>query len=682
MIASDAATAPLTSAGTITLGSTSILDLAGSGTTAGIYRLITGSSLSGTFGSFTGLSGYQLVYTGTSVNAQQKGVFGAVSATTGALAIITGGSTGISYTVANTALSGGASLAFSSSNTANVSGTSGGSAAATATSSSVTGLFFTGVTTGAAQAGLFSVGAPDATSSPQTGSVTVDVYGHASPTLAGGTISLGNLHIGYGSPVTGSLSAGNAAGYRVAMNGSAAAVGNLALSSLSGIAPGSSGIVTGTLATGQSAGTISQLLTYTFADSSSLNGASANVGTAGILMSGLVYSGTATWATNGGGSWGTLSGTGGNAFGGNWGTSQGSPGLDASFADTDTATFGSALSGGTATIFLNGASPSLKAVTFDNAAGSYQIFPSNGSGPLTLLGSGTAAATVTAARGSHGIYTDVTLGSLTSVDVASGAALTFHSAVGGTGLLQKLGTGVLTLEGANTFSGDTQLNGGTLLVNGSLASGVLISSGTLGGSGVMQAMLAGVGLVSPGNSPGILTAGQFDPTGGLATAFEFTTSTPNFAVSGTGALNDVLRLTNANPFNNSSLTSANAVDVYFDVTSLIVGDTFEGGFFTTQSPADLLASIQNASYTFWVKSSGAGTTTFNGVNYDPVTSVPGVTGVEVATAPKTNTDFGAGGVVTSGSDVKFIVVPEPVPSVLAIGLLGAAAWLYQRRLRA
>ena len=87
-----------------------------------------------------------------------------------------------------------------------------------------------------------------------------------------------------------------------------------------------------------------------------------------VAVSGQVYSGQSTWATNGSGNWGTITGTGANAFGLNWGAGQGSPGLDPSYTNTDTATFGSSLTSGTAVINTNGANISLKALTFDKRA--------------------------------------------------------------------------------------------------------------------------------------------------------------------------------------------------------------------------------------------------------------------------------------------------------------------------
>jgi autotransporter-associated beta strand protein len=79
--------------------------------------------------------------------------------------------------------------------------------------------------------------------------------------------------------------------------------------------------------------------------------------------------------------------------------------------------------------------------------------------------------------------------------------------------LAKVGSGVLTLSGANLYSGATDVNYGTLLVNGSLDfqnSAVTVNfDSTLGGTGTISRPVTNSGTVAPGGltGPGTLSVG-------------------------------------------------------------------------------------------------------------------------------------------------------------------------------
>ena len=206
--------------------------------------------------------------------------------------------------------------------------------------------------------------------------------------------------------------------------------------------------------------------------------------------------------------------------------------------------------------------------------------------------------------------------------------------------LIKSGSGSLTLEGVNLYTEPTSVAGGTLVVNGTIQTDVSIESGAfLSGSGTIgdgteayngtTGVLSGDGTISPGDitgTPGILTAHAFDPTEGLGAAFEFTaTGDPDFTAAA-NSVNDVLSLAtkDTDPFVGSLLTADNAIDIYFNVDSILPDTTFNGGFFVnfgfggyTDAPG-LVAGVQNATYTYWLKATGSGTRTFNGINYDQI----------------------------------------------------------------
>jgi autotransporter-associated beta strand protein len=118
--------------------------------------------------------------------------------------------------------------------------------------------------------------------------------------------------------------------------------------------------------------------------------------------------------------------------------------------------------------------------------------------------------------------------STTTLTVLSG---TFSGQISGAGALVKAGAGALTLAGLQTFTGgttvsegtlsvsgeigDVMIDGGTFLVTGSAddimvnAGGILMGTGTVGGIGLNG------GILSPGQSPGTLSAFALEWVGGI-----------------------------------------------------------------------------------------------------------------------------------------------------------------------
>jgi autotransporter-associated beta strand protein len=82
----------------------------------------------------------------------------------------------------------------------------------------------------------------------------------------------------------------------------------------------------------------------------------------------------------------------------------------------------------------------------------------------------------------------------------------------GTSVLQltKIGTGTLTLTGANTYTGTTTVDAGSLIVDGSIASAqtVVNAGGFIGGHGTIGGNLVNNGIVGQINSPGTLTVAE------------------------------------------------------------------------------------------------------------------------------------------------------------------------------
>ena len=294
LAANQTSSAQIAASGAVNFGSGNTLDLTGMSNTLGLYKLVSGSSLTNTFGTVTGLdSNYLLKYgtvTANELDAQHKATFGTVTATVSTNAIITGGTTGISFLVNNSAVTNSAALSFSATGGSGVTGSASGTANAQAGSGSVTGLTFTGSGVGSNKAVAFTLNDASATTTSANGSTAVDVYGHAAGSVNSSNISVGNFHVGYGATnISSLLTASNTGSYVVNLGANSASNGPITLGAVSGVAQGTTGAVSVGLAAGQTAGAINNSLTYTFKDDSSLNGSSANVGTANVNVTGGVY---------------------------------------------------------------------------------------------------------------------------------------------------------------------------------------------------------------------------------------------------------------------------------------------------------------------------------------------------------------------------------------------------------
>lgn len=247
------------------------------------------------------------------------------------------------------------------------------------------------------------------------------------------------------------------------------------------------------------------------------------------------------------------------------------------------------------------------------------------------------------------------------------------ASINGTAGLTKTTAGTLTVAGTNTWTGATLVSEGTLLVSGTMttSSGTTVSGGAaLRGSGsvgnvmvdatgtisgtLTAGVLSGAGLVSPGNSPGILTATQVDGTGGLDFTFEMTQlNSPTYSNT-LASGNDVLHLTSGTPFT-ASLTSANLITVDFSGLSLAVGQIYRGGFYAS---GDFFSSIQNATFQY-----------------------VGALGTTFAVSTFQETANFASGTVTGGWVTQFevLAIPEPATALLLGG--GLLVLLLRRRRR-
>ena len=451
----------------------------------GNYTIL--STTTGVSGTFTGgitnpLSNYSVVYSANTVDLQRFSTIGSVSTPAG-LQVIKGASVPFFITVPNSAPSGSADLSFyatsiPASNTTGSVASPGSPIVVTAGSTNpapgAAGLSFSSAAiavAGPGKTGNFTVNATGAnvTNPTLAGTVTVDVLDHATfGAFAGGTLTMQPVRVGYVGPITSTNSLnvtnGSVSDFRVNLGGSVPApIGNLSINSLFGVAPGATGNITASLASGQPQGTFSQAFTYSLGDDSTLNGTNNGaLGTVPITVQGNIYNGQGVWGATGGGVWSTFS---------QWTMPGGYPGIDGAASINDTASFGSNL--GTGTVALNTVSPLLSAMTFTSTSGT--IAQGTGSGSVTLQNNQSLVAptvTVTGAGGTPTISAPVVLTNTATVNTVGAAnTMTLSGPISGPGGLTKTGPGTAFVTNTNTYLGKTAVNGGILSVPGASSLG-------------------------------------------------------------------------------------------------------------------------------------------------------------------------------------------------------------------
>jgi len=231
-----------------------------------------------------------------------------------------------------------------------------------------------------------------------------------------------------------------------------------------------------------------------------------------------------------------------------------------------------------------------------------------------------------------------------TLNPATGATTSYSGSLGSAGAalnLIKTGAGTQELSGSSTYSGATTVSGGKLVVNGNISTSSLTTveaGATLTGTGITGALtvLSG-GTIAPGNSPGILSSGNFSLLTAATLGIEIDaaaagTGYDQLNVTGFVSLAGLLAVTTSyTPANNS----------LFFILANDGTDAISGTFSN--------APTNGAAYTF------------------------GLQTYQISYAG----DF-ANRTFTGGNDVVLMAIPEPNAAML-IGSFGLLALLRRRR---
>jgi autotransporter-associated beta strand protein len=204
----------------------------------------------------------------------------------------------------------------------------------------------------------------------------------------------------------------------------------------------------------------------------------------------------------------------------------------------------------------------------------------------------------------------ITLGDAASTfQVDASQTYTVTSAIGGSGALNKTGSGIMVLNAANTYSGGTILAAGTLQLSGSgilgSTSGALtVNGGTLDLNGSNQGVgnFTGSGgtilnnatatnvILTIGNNNG--TGGNYagviaDRTSGTGTVALTKTGTGTITLSGTNTYTGATTVNGGSLFVNGSTASGSAITVNNSGTTLGGSGTINGSINVASSGANL-----------------------------------------------------------------------------------------------
>jgi autotransporter-associated beta strand protein len=279
----------------------------------------------------------------------------------------------------------------------------------------------------------------------------------------------------------------------------------------------------------------------------------------------------------------------------------------------------------------------------DNGTGTFNL--DGGTVTTKKIEGGTGNATVNfnggilKARESQGAF-------ITNLDVANvqaggitidnnGFDLGISQTLAGAGGLTKAGAGRLTLSASNAYAGTTTVTAGSLFIDGTQASGaVQVDAGaTLGGSGAIGGAVTMFGVLSPGNSPGVLSVAALVLGGSSTSIFEIdgtTRSTQYDGLNITGSSGPTYGGTLSLVFGNGSAFGNTDVFNLFDFTGAAAGD------FSSVTSTGFYSGMWSVSSGEWSLQSGGQTLTFSQSVGDlvivPEPAALALTGIGIAAA--------------------------------------------------
>ncbi|MEN9667684.1 MAG: hypothetical protein RLZZ326_4047 [Planctomycetota bacterium] len=244
---------------------------------------------------------------------------------------------------------------------------------------------------------------------------------------------------------------------------------------------------------------------------------------------------------------------------------------------------------GTGTLTIDGGLVSVGGTLSQGSAGTINL---NAGGTLQIGTGGTA--------GGLGVSTLVNNGTLVFNRSDDSA---YYGVVSGSGAVVKQGGGALILRGNNTYSGATTVVAGTLVINGSLANAAVTVGlgGSLDGSGWIGGLVTvqSGGVLSPGNSPGLLSAGVLDLLAGSTSLMQIVGDGSGGAgTAGTGY--DSLTIATS-----SGLSYGGSLDLEFGNGTAFLDDTFFALFAFSGSPAGHFDGEKGASHQIWAPQLGS-----------------------------------------------------------------------------